>query len=374
MVSKRDYYEVLGVNKEASDQEIKKAYRQLARKYHPDVNKSPDAEAQFKQINEAYAVLSDPQKRAQYDQLGHAAFENGGGFNGAEGFGGFGGFDDLGSIFDMFFGGGGGARAQRRGPTRGADLRYNLELDFLEACFGVKKRINVSRREVCSHCHGNQAEPGTKIKTCPQCNGTGQVQSVKNTPFGRMVNVVTCPRCSGEGKIVEQPCSHCHGRGRVQKARELEVNIPAGVDQGFQIRISGGGEAGSRGGSPGDLYVVINVRPHRFFKRRDDDILLEIPLNLVQASLGAELEVPTIDGQVKVTIPPGTQPGATFRVKGSGVPPLHGSGRGDQYLTVKVEIPKRLSAKQKELFQQLDETFEDTGKSFFDKIKGAFGK
>ena len=218
-MSKRDYYEILGVSRDATEQEIKKAYRQLARKYHPDVNKSPDAEEQFKQINEAYSVLSDPQKRAQYDQLGHAAFENGG-FGGAEGFGGF-GFDDFDSLFDMFFGG--STRRQRRGPVRGADLRYNLELDFEEACFGTKKRISVTRREICPHCHGNQAEPGTPIETCPQCNGTGQIQSARNTPFGRMVNVVTCPRCSGEGKIVKEPCSQCQGRGRVQKTRELEV-------------------------------------------------------------------------------------------------------------------------------------------------------
>ncbi|HQD39607.1 MAG: molecular chaperone DnaJ [Firmicutes bacterium] len=369
-MSKRDYYEILGVSRDATEQEIKKAYRQLARKYHPDVNKSPDAEEQFKQINEAYSVLSDPQKRAQYDQLGHAAFENGG-FGGAEGFGGF-GFDDFDSLFDMFFGG--STRRQRRGPVRGADLRYNLELDFEEACFGTKKRISVTRREICPHCHGNQAEPGTPIETCPQCNGTGQIQSARNTPFGRMVNVVTCPRCSGEGKIVKEPCSQCQGRGRVQKTRELEVEIPAGVDQGFQVRIPGGGEAGSRGGSPGDLYVQIYVRPHRFFKRRNDDILLEVPLNIVQASLGTELEVPTIDGRVKLTIPPGTQPGTTFRVRGSGVPHLHGQGRGDQFVTVRVEIPKKLTNKQKELLQELEETFEDTSKGFFGRIKEAFGR
>lgn len=367
-MSKQDYYELLGVGKDATEQDLKKAYRQLARKYHPDVNKAPDAEEKFKEINEAYAVLSDPQKRAQYDQMGHAAFENGG--FGAEGFGGF-GFDDLGSIFDMFFG---GSRTQRRGPIPGADLRYNLELDFNEACFGTKKKINVHRREVCPHCHGNQAEPGTPIKTCTQCNGTGQVQSAQNTPFGRIMNVVTCPRCGGEGKTVEQPCSQCNGKGRVQRSRELEVNIPQGVDDGFQIRITGGGEAGSRGGPPGDLYVMIHVRPHRFFKRRDDDIHVEIPLNIVQATLGTELEIPTIDGKVKLTIPSGTQPGTSFRIKGSGVPHLRGSGRGDQYVTVTVEVPKKLNPRQKELLEELGETLQDSDKGFFQKIREAFGK
>lgn len=368
MVSKQDYYELLGVSRDATEQDLKKAYRQLARKYHPDVNKAPDAEEKFKGINEAYGVLSDPQKRAQYDQMGHAAFENGG-FG--EGFGGFGGFDDLGSIFDMFFGGGG---RQKRGPQRGADLRYDLTLAFDEACFGTKKTIKVSRREVCPHCHGNQAEPGTPIKTCPQCKGTGQVQSAQNTPFGRMMNVVTCPRCSGEGKTVEQPCSQCQGRGRVQRTRELEVNIPQGVDDGFQIRITGAGEAGSKGGPPGDLYVLIRVRPHRFFKRRDHDIHIDIPLNIVQASLGAELEVPTIDGKVKLTIPPGTQPGTSFRLKGDGVPRLHGTGRGDQFVTVNIEVPKKLNPRQKELLEELGETLEDTNKGFFQKIRDAFGK
>jgi molecular chaperone DnaJ len=366
VVSKKDYYELLGVGRDATEQDLKKAYRQLARKYHPDVNKEPDAEAKFKEINEAYGVLSDPQKRAQYDQMGHAAFENGG-------FGGFGdfGFDDFGSIFDMFFGGG---RSQRRGPVRGADLRYNLDLDFLEAAFGTKKKINVHRREVCPHCHGNQAEPGTPIKTCTQCGGTGQVQSAQSTPFGRIMNVVTCPSCRGQGKTVEQACSECQGRGRVERRRELEVNIPAGVDDGFQVRITGGGEAGSRGGSPGDLYVMINVRPHKFFKRKGDDIHIEIPLNIVQSSLGTELEVPTIDGKVKLTIPSGTQPGTSFRIRGSGVPHLHGTARGDQFVTVRVEVPKKLNSRQKELLGELGETLEDTSGGFFKRIRDAFGR
>lgn len=367
-MEKRDYYEILGVSRDASEQELKSAYRQLARKLHPDVNKEPDAEEKFKEINEAYAVLSDSQKRAQYDQMGHAAFENGFG----DGFPGGFGFDDLGSIFDMFFGGGG--RSQRTGPQRGSDLRYDLRIDFLEACFGTKKKIKIRRSEVCSHCHGNQAEPGTPITTCSRCQGKGQIQSAQNTPFGRVMNVVTCPQCQGEGKTYEKACTRCGGKGRELRDREIEVNIPQGVDHGFQMRISGAGEAGMRGGPSGDLYVVIHVRPHRYFKRQDYDIYIEVPINIAQASLGTELEVPTIDGKVKLTIPPGTQPKTSFRLRDDGVPRLHGVGRGDQYVLVNVEVPKRLTSKQKELIRQLDETLEDTPKGFFQKIRDAFGK
>ncbi|MGE5551680.1 MAG: molecular chaperone DnaJ [Bacteroidota bacterium] len=371
MANKRDYYEVLGVNRQAGEDEIKKAYRRLAREAHPDVNKGdPKAEEKFKEINEAYEVLSDPQKRAAYDHYGHAAtdpgFAGGGGFD----FGGFEGFGD--TIFDMFFGGGGQRR--RGGPQRGGDLRYDLEISFEEAAFGLEKAIEVPRAEVCPVCNGNGAKPGTPIRTCSACRGSGQVQVTQNTAFGRFVNVRACDRCGGEGKMVETPCSECQGRGRVRRTRKLNVKIPAGVDNGFRVRVPGEGEAGTKGGPTGDLYVYLFVKPHSLFKRDGDDIHTEMELTFAQAALGTTAMVETLDGEVELKIPEGTQPDTVFRLRGRGVPRLRGSGRGDHYVRAKVRTPTRLNNEQRELFRRLAAIDEEGEKGFFGKVKEAFGK
>ncbi|NLY91286.1 MAG: molecular chaperone DnaJ [Firmicutes bacterium] len=377
-MAKRDYYEVLGVSKGASEEEIKKAYRRLARQYHPDVNKEdPNAEEKFKEINEAYEVLSDPQKRAAYDRFGHAGTDpNFGGGTGGFGDFSFGGFDGFGDIFDMFFGSGG--RRRRTGPERGADLRYDLRIEFEDAAFGKETTIKVPRTEVCSTCHGNRAKPGTPIKTCPVCGGSGQVQSVQTTPFGRFSTVRTCDRCQGEGKIIETPCPTCAGRGRVRRVREIKITIPAGVDTGHRLRVSGEGEAGERGGPPGDLYVYLSVNPHPLFKRSGNDLILEQPISFAQAALGATIEVPTLEGTATLKIPEGTQPGTQFRIRGKGIPYLQGSGRGDELVRVHIEVPKKLSAAQREAIQQLAEAFGEEvappEKGFINKVKEAFGK
>jgi molecular chaperone DnaJ len=355
LTTKRDYYEVLGVDRNASEEEIKKAFRQLARKYHPDVNKDdPQAEAKFKEINEAYEILGDPQKRAAYDQFGHAGTDPN--FNpGAGGFGGFGGFGDfgfegVGDIFDMFFGGGG--RRRRTGPERGADLRYDLSISFEEAAFGTKKTIKVPRLELCPECHGNRAKPGTPVVTCPVCKGSGQVQITQTTPFGRFINAHTCQRCGGEGKTVETPCPTCSGQGRVRRTREIDVTIQAGVDTGSKLRLAGEGEAGIRGGGYGDLYIVIHVKPHPIFQRQEDDVISEARIGIAQAALGATIDVPTLDGEVELRIPEGTQTGTVFRLKGRGIPHLRGHGRGDHHVQVKVEIPTKLNKEQREALRK----------------------
>jgi molecular chaperone DnaJ len=378
-VSKRDYYEVLGVSKGASEDEVKKAFRKLARKYHPDVNRDnpKEAEEKFKEINEAYEVLSDATRRAQYDQFGHAAFDGAqgsGGFSGGFG-GGGGGFSD---IFDMFFGGQSGFGGGRpHGPEKGADLRFDMEITFEQAAFGVETEITLPRTEECVICHGSGAAPGTHPETCPQCRGTGQVQVAQNTPFGRMVNVRTCDRCRGEGKIVQSPCKECGGKGRVRKQRKIKVKIPAGVDNGSRLRVAHEGEAGARGGPPGDLYVYIFVKAHKLFTREGSDVICEVPISFVQAALGDEIEVPTLDGQVKLRIPEGTQPGAVFRVKDKGIPHLRGHGRGDQHVKVKVVIPKKLTDRQRELltdFSKADgEDINPEQKGFFKKVKDVLG-
>ena len=374
-MSKRDYYEVLGVSKNANEAELKKAYRKLARQYHPDVNPdNPEAEAKFKEVNEAFEVLSNKEKRAQYDQFGHAGVGNGGfpggGFEGAN----FGGFGDL---FDMFFGGGFGMGGQPRGPQKGSDLRYDMEISFAEAAFGLDTEIDIPRTEECSVCHGSGAAPGTHPATCPKCHGTGQIQVQQNTAFGRFVNVRPCDRCQGEGKIVDTPCKECQGQGRVRKYRKIKVKIPGGVDSGSRLRISREGEAGTRGGPPGDLYVYIHVKPHEFFERHGQDIICEIPISFVQAALGAELQVPTLDGKVELKIPEGTQSGTSFRLRGHGIPHLRGSGRGDQHVRVKVITPKKLTDRQKELLAEFAKAGgEEVGteeKGFFKKVKDAFG-
>ncbi|BBB92777.1 MAG TPA: molecular chaperone DnaJ [Methylomusa anaerophila] len=375
-MSKRDYYEVLGVSKSASEDEVKKAFRKLARKYHPDVNRDnpKEAEEKFKEVNEAYEVLSNPERRAQYDQFGHAAFD---GAQGAGGFGGFGagGFSD---IFDMFFGQSGfGFGSRQAGPERGADLRYDMEINFEEAAFGLETEIQVPRTEDCSHCQGSGAAPGTHPETCPDCRGAGQVQVTQNTPFGRMVNVRTCERCHGEGKIVKTPCKECNGRGKIRIKRKIKIRIPAGVDSGSRLRVAHEGEAGQRGGPPGDLYVYLFVKPHTLFTREGNDVILEMPINFVQAALGDEIEVPTLDGKVKLKIPEGTQTATTFRIREKGIPHLRGHGRGDQHVRVKVVTPRKLTERQKEILREFAKTGGgDSGieeKGFFKKFKDAFG-
>ncbi|MBC7223548.1 MAG: molecular chaperone DnaJ [Anaerolineae bacterium] len=350
----RDYYEILGVPRDATEQEIKKAYRRLARQYHPDVNKSPEAEARFKEINEAYQVLSDPEKRAAYDRFGHAGLSGAGVF-GDFGFGdfGFGGIDDL---FESFFGGFGRRTAARRGPVKGENIRIHLTLDFEEAVFGCEKEVEVTRLETCTHCRGTGAEPGTQSIRCPQCNGTGEVRRVQQTLLGSFVNVSTCPRCGGTGEVVLTPCTVCRGDKRVPVTRKLLVEIPAGVSDGTQIRLAGEGQPGLRGGPPGNLYVALSVREHPFFKRQGDDIYLQLNINVAQAALGDKVRVPTLDGEVELTIPPGTQTGQTFRLRGKGVPHLRRNGRGDQYVVVQVVVPTRLTPEQRELFTKLGRT------------------
>jgi len=380
-VSKKDYYEALGVSKSASDDEIKKAFRKLARQYHPDVNRDDPktAEAKFKEINEAYEVLSDVEKRRQYDQFGHAAFDAAsGGGQGGFGAGGFGGgAGGFGDIFDMFFGQSGFGGGRPAGPERGSDLRYDMEITFEQAAFGLETEIQVPRTEECPTCRGTGAAAGTHPETCPNCRGTGQTQVVQNTPFGRMVNVKTCERCRGEGKFVRTPCTECNGRGKVRNRRRIKIKIPAGVDTGSRLRVAHEGEAGERGGPPGDLYVYIFVKQHKLFTRENDDVICEVPISIVQAALGDEIEVPTLDGQVKVRIPEGTQSGTTLRLKDKGITHLRGHGRGDQHIRVKVVTPKKLTDRQRELLTEFarlgGEDVNPEEKGFFKKVKDAFG-
>lgn len=368
-MSKRDYYEVLGVSRDASADEIKKAYRSLARKYHPDVNKEPDAAEKFKEAKDAYEVLSDDQKRATYDQFGHVDPNQG---MGGGGFSDFGGFGD---IFDMFFGGG-GARRNPNAPQRGNDLQYTMQIEFEEAVFGKETDIQIPRTEECDNCFGTGAKPGTKPETCGTCRGTGQQEIVQNTAFGRIVNRRVCSTCHGQGKIIREKCGVCHGSGKVKKTRKIHLRIPAGVDDGAQLRVSGEGEPGLRGGPPGDLYVVIRVKSHEFFDREGDDIYCEVPLTFAQAALGDEIEVPTLTERVKLKIPPGTQTGTYFRLRGKGVPRLRGVGAGDQHVKVTVVTPTKLSDSQKELLREFaglsGEETHDKQESLFDRMKRAF--
>jgi len=378
-LSKRDYYETLGVSKEADDKDIKKAYRKLAMKYHPDKNAGDkESEEKFKEINEAYQVLSDPQKRRAYDQFGHAGVDGGGFGQGGygQGFGGgFGGFEDIfGDVFgDMFGGGFGGSARRRNAPQKGNDIRYDARIKFEEAAFGVDREIKIDRQEECEVCGGSGAKPGTSRKTCPTCGGSGEIKTYKDTMFGRMVSATTCHTCRGEGTIVEQPCENCQGRGRVRKTKKIEIKIPAGVDDGSVIKLSGEGEPGLRGGPRGDLYVAISVEPHELFKRDGYDIYYDIPITFVQAALGDEIEVPTLDGKVKYKVAEGTQSGTVFRLKGKGVPHLRTGARGDQYVKVVVEVPRSLSEKQKEILRdfakETGEEVHEQKKGFFEKVK-----
>ncbi|WP_291652874.1 molecular chaperone DnaJ [Clostridium sp.] len=348
-MANKDYYASLGLQKGASDEEIKKAFRKLAIKYHPDKNQgNKEAEDKFKEINEAYQVLSDPEKKARYDQFGTADFD-GSGF----GSGGFGGFDfsdmgGFGDIFDSFFGGGGGSSRRRNGPQRGADLEYTVNLTFEEAIFGVEKEISINRSETCDSCKGSGAKTGTSAKTCPTCNGQGQVRVQRQTPLGSFVSTSTCNTCGGSGKVIDDPCNTCHGKGNVRKNRKITVNIPAGVDTGNVMPLRGQGDHGTNDGPPGDLYVRINVSPSKKFTRKGNDIYIDTHISMGKAALGTEITVATVDGDVKYTIPAGTQSGTLFRLKGKGVPRVNSSGRGDQYVKVIVDIPKNLNDKQKD--------------------------
>ncbi|HYK72506.1 MAG TPA: molecular chaperone DnaJ [Pseudoneobacillus sp.] len=370
-MSKRDYYEVLGVSKSASKDELKKAYRKLSKQYHPDINKEPDANEKFKEIAEAYEVLSDDQKKAQYDQFGHAGPNQG--FGGSDFGGGFGGFED---IFNSFFGGG-TRRRDPNAPRQGADLQYTMTLSFEEAVFGKEMDIEIPREEECDTCHGSGAKPGTKPETCNHCKGSGQLNVEQNTPFGRIVNRRVCHYCNGTGKEIKNKCSTCGGSGKVKKRRKINVKIPAGVDDGQQLRVSGQGEPGVNGGPSGDLYVVFHVRSHEFFERDGDDIYCEMPITFVQAALGDEIEVPTINGKVKLKIPAGTQTGTKFRLKGKGVPNVRGYGVGDQHILIRIITPTKLTEKQKQILSEFAEIsggvpHGEQEESFFSKVKRAF--
>lgn len=376
MAEKRDYYEVLGVAKTASEDEIKSAYRKLAKKYHPDLNPgNAEAEAKFKEVNEAYGVLSDADKRAKYDQYGTAdpqAGFGGGGFSG--GFGGFGsggfsgGFED---IFENIFGGFTGSRRSNNAPEQGRDLRVDMELTFEEAAFGAKKEINLTREESCDECGGSGAAKGTTAEVCQACHGSGQVRTTQNTVFGSFSSTQQCTACHGTGRIIRTPCKKCGGKGRIRRARRISINVPAGIDNGQAITLRGEGKQGKRGGAAGDLYVYFSVKPHKLFKRRGNDIYLEVAVSFANAALGAEITVPTLEDSIKYKIPEGTQPGTVFRIRGKGIKRLGGNDRGDMYITVGVEIPRRLSSKQKELLRAFDDSV--TGNEPQEKKRGIFG-
>jgi molecular chaperone DnaJ len=374
-MTQRDYYEILDVPRSASTDDLKAAFRKLARQFHPDVNKEPDAEEKFKEINEAYAVLSDPDKRAAYDRFGHAGVRGAGGaqdFNVD--------FTDFADIFGDLFGFGGMGRTNRRSrnmPRRGDDLQVRLELTFEESVFGVEKEIEVTRDEICATCNGSGAEPGTSPVRCTTCNGSGEVRQVRQTILGSMVQVATCPTCRGQGETITTPCHTCQGRGLERKTRKKIVSIPGGVDTGNQIRLASEGQPGVNGGPAGNLYILIQVKPHQFFRRRDFDILLDLNINIAQAALGAEVEIPTVDGLAKLKIPTGTQPGKVLTLRSKGIPHLRGNGRGDQKVIVNVEVPTRLNAEQRGLFEQLAKSLgsevRPQERSFLDWLKETLG-
>ena len=375
-MANKDYYEVLGLQKGASDDEIKRAFRKLAVKYHPDRNQgNAEAEEKFKEINEAYQILSDPEKKAKYDQFGSAAFDGTGGFSG--GFGGFDGFDmgGFGDIFESFFGGGGGNSRRRNGPVRGNDIEYTVTLTFEEAVFGVEKEISITRSENCEHCSGSGAEPGTDVKTCPTCGGSGQVRVQRQTPLGSFVSTSTCDHCHGTGKITETPCKECKGKGHIRKNRKIKVNIPAGVDTGNVMPLRGQGEHGLRGGSPGDLYVKINVTPSKVFTRKGNDVYIDAHISMAKAALGTEITVATVDGNVKYTVPAGTQSGTMFRLRGKGIQRVNSTGKGDQYVKVIVDIPKSLTKAQEEaLYAFMKASGEEVDEGTGTHKKKLFGK
>ena len=373
MPVKRDYYEVLGIGKNATSEEIKKAFRKLAFQYHPDRNHEDGATEKFKEVSEAYEVLSDSDKRAAYDRFGHTRAGDlfGKGFEGFD----FGGFGD---IFDAFFGG--ATTSTRQAPQRGADLGYNITITLEDAAFGFEKELNITRLEHCSNCQGVGSKPGSQPSRCPECDGTGQVRRVQASIFGRFETRSTCNRCRGEGRIITEPCPQCRGSGSEKRERKILVKIPAGIDDGSRIRISGEGNSGSRGGSPGDLYADISVLRHEFFTRNGDDIIYELPVNFVQAALGAEVEVPTLDGKTKVKIPAGSQTGKIFQLKNQGITRLHRIGRGDELVTLFVFTPEKLDEQQRQLLQELGETLDvknipqkDKWKGWLERLKTTFG-
>jgi molecular chaperone DnaJ len=374
MADKRDYYEVLGISKGASEDEIKKAYKKMARKYHPDLNPdNKEAEETFKEVNEAYEILSDPGKKARYDQYGHAGvdpnFGAGAGFDGGFDFG------DLGDIFGSFFGGGfgGGRRTNPNAPQRGESIRLSLTISFEEAAFGCSKEVTVERMEQCGTCSGSGCAAGTTPEVCPECHGSGQVQVRRQTPMGVFATSAPCGRCGGKGRIIHQPCPDCKGTGAVRKRKTIKASIPAGIDNGQTISIRGQGHTGKNGGPAGDLLITITVRPHELFRREGTSVLCEAPITFAQAVLGAELEIPTIDGKVKYELPEGTQTGTTFRLKGKGIPSINGRGRGDQYVTVYIETPRNLNREQKDALKKFAETMGDNNyeerRKFFKKSK-----
>lgn len=372
MDAKRDFYEVLGVSRDADENTIKKAYYKLAKQYHPDINPGDkDAEVKFKEINEAYEILSDKEKRARYDQYGHSGVDP----NFGAGQAGYGDFSGFGDIFESFFGGFGGGQ-RRRGPQKGDDIETTLTLTFEEAVFGCEKEISVSRIESCDACAGNGAAPGTHPETCPVCKGSGQVRSQQRTILGTIQTTQPCQNCNGSGKVIKTPCQKCAGYGKVKRAKKLKVAVPAGIDKGQAIPLYRQGNMGKMGGENGDVYVVINIKSHPLFERKNNDIYCEIPVSIPQAALGAEIEVPTVDGKVAYSIPEGTQPGTVFRLKNKGVPYVRSNSRGDQYVTITVDIPKNLTDKQKNLIREFAETLgKDQNlkqKSFFEKVKDAF--
>ena len=376
MAEKRDYYEVLGIQKGASEDEIKKAYKKLARKYHPDMNPGDkEAEEKFKEVNEANEVLSDPEKKARYDQFGFAGVDPnyGAGAGGAGGFGGGFDFGDLGDIFGSFFGGGfgGGQRRNPNAPQRGESIRASVSVSFTDAAFGCEKSVTLERSEMCGTCKGNGCAPGTTPEVCPDCHGTGTVQVRRQTPMGVFASNGPCRKCGGTGRLIHQPCPDCRGGGTVRKRKTIQVTIPAGIDHGQTISLRGQGNAGKNGGPAGDLLITVMVQPHDLFRRDGVDVFCEAPITFTQAVLGAELEIPTIDGKVKYSIPEGTQTGTVFRLKGKGIPVLNGRGRGAQYVTVTIETPRNLNKEQKEALRKFSET---VGENNYEKRKSFFKK
>ncbi len=375
MAVKRDYYDVLGVPRDADDAEIKRAFRKLAQQHHPDVDKGDGAEERFKELNEAYRILSDRQRRSAYDMFGHAGVD-GAAAGGFEGFGG--GFGPFGDIFDAFFGGAPAGSRRRARVTPGADLRYDLAIEFAEAVFGVTKEIKFPTLVTCARCEGIGGEPGTEPETCPDCNGTGEQRRVAQTILGQMVNIVACKRCRGEGRVIAAPCTQCQGDGRVREERTLQVTIPAGIDGGQRIALEGQGEAGPRGGPNGDLYVAINIRPHPELARRGTELYHELPVTFPQAALGATLTVPTVEGSEEIEVPPGSQSGREIRLKGKGVPRMRGAGRGDLHVIVNVVVPTKLGKRERELLRELGEVSEPATlprdePSVFDRLRDIFG-
>jgi molecular chaperone DnaJ len=353
MAIKRDYYEILGVPRDASDEEIKRAFRKAAQRHHPDVDTSDGADERFKELNEAYRILSDRQRRTAYDMFGHAGVDGASTAGGFEGFGG--GFGPFGDIFDAFFGGSPAGTRQRRRVVAGADLRYDLTIDFAEAVAGVTKEITFPTLVTCEVCEGIGGEPGSEPERCPECNGTGERRRVSQTILGQMVNITACPRCGGEGRIISTPCHNCSGEGRVRQERRLVVTVPAGIDSGQRIALEGQGEAGPRGGPSGDLYVQVTVREHPELLRRGTELFYELPVTFPQAALGASLSVPTVEGSETVEVPAGTQSGTEIRLRGRGVPRLRGAGRGDLHVIVTVVVPPKPSKAERELLKQLGE-------------------